>query len=148
MSEKPPGGLEKGALSSPKRCLGVPGGLPEVGKSDLTLGCESLRLRNVSGGVSGVGKAPGRPCKGCLELPKTVSLFGPWRPPGGGEVRLLHYSRVIVVRLCMKRWSEQRAERRGAGEARTRRGRSEAAKKSEQGTSSKLVRLYKNYLYQ
>ena len=42
----------------------------------------------------------------------------------------------------MMRWSEQRAGRRSAGEAETRRERGEAAEKSEPGTSSKLVRLY------
>ena len=68
--KKPPGGLEDACLRFPKRGVELPGGFPEVGKSDLTLGNEPLRFRNVSEDVLASKKPPGGLEDACLRFPK------------------------------------------------------------------------------
>ena len=76
-SEKPPGGLEDICLRSPKREFELPGGFPGSFRSDLTLGNEPLRFRNVSEDVLASKKPPGGPQDACLRFPKRgVELSG------------------------------------------------------------------------
>ena len=84
-SKKPPGGLEDACLRFPKRRVELSGGFPgEVGKSDLTLGNEPLRFRNVSEDDLAPKKPPGGLEDACLRFPKRgVELpggfLGGWR---------------------------------------------------------------------
>ena len=66
-----------------------------MGKSDLTLGNESLRFRNVSEDVLASEKPPGGLEDACLRFPKRgVELSGGF--PGGVKIRFDTWERTVA----------------------------------------------------